>query len=338
MPIMTHLEELKALISQPRKIVITSHTNPDGDAMGSSLALYNYLVELGHKVSVIVPSNYPDFLKWMPGDKKVYIYPYQVAESQRLIGEAELIFCLDYNALSRIGEVGTYVAANPCPKVLIDHHLFPDDFARYVLHMVEASSTAELVYEFLEQLGAADKVTADIATCLYVGILTDTGGFQYPNTSARVHRIVAHLMDAGIDHNKIYRDVFNSFTELRLRLFGYSITEKLKIYPEYKAAMISLNKEEIQRFQVRSGDTEGIVNYPLKIQGINFSAFIVDRTEAIKLSFRSVGSFDVNQFSRKYFNGGGHMNAAGGISKDTLEQTIAKFEQVLPEFKEQLLY
>ncbi len=338
MAIMTNLTELKGFLSKPRRIVITSHINPDGDAMGSSLALYNYLQPLGHKVSVVVPSNYPDFLKWMPGDQKVYIYPYQPAEAQRLIGEAELIFCLDYNALGRIGEVGTYVAANLCPKVLIDHHLFPDDFACYVLHKVEASSTAELVYEFLEQLGAAHKVDANIGACLYTGILTDTGGFQYPNTSARVHRIVANLLDAGVDHNKIYRDVFNSFTEDRLRLFGYCITEKLKIYPEYKATLVSLTKEELQRFHVRSGDTEGIVNYPLKIQGINFSALVVDRTEVVKLSFRSVGKFDVNQFSRSHFNGGGHVNAAGGQSKEPLDAVIAKFERVLPDFKEQLMY
>lgn len=338
MAVMTNLEELKGFLAQPKRIVITSHINPDGDAMGSSLGLYNYLQPLGHRVSVIVPSNYPDFLKWMPGDSKVYIYPYQVAEAQRIIGEADLIFCLDYNALSRIGEVGGFVAANPCPKVLIDHHLFPDDFARYVLHKVEASSTAELVYEFLEQLGAADKVDAAIGSCLYTGILTDTGGFQYPNTSARVHRIVAHLLDAGVDHNKIYRDVFNSFTEDRLRLFGYCITEKLKLYPAYKAALISLTKEELQRFHVRSGDTEGIVNYPLKIHGINFAAFVVDRNEVIKLSFRSVGSFDVNQFSRLHFNGGGHVNAAGGQSKEPLEAVVAKFESVLPQFKEQLQY
>lgn len=335
---MTNLEELKGFLSQPRRIIITSHINPDGDAMGSSLGLYNYLQPLGHKVSVVVPSNYPDFLKWMPNDGKVYIYPYQQSEAQRLIAEAELIFCLDYNALGRIGDVGTAVAANPCPKVLIDHHLFPDDFARYVLHRVEASSTAELVYEFFEQLGVADKVNADIAACLYTGILTDTGGFQYPNTSSKVHRIVADLLETGMDHNKIYRDVFNSFTEMRLRLFGYSITEKMKLYPEYKAALISLSKEELQRFQVRSGDTEGLVNYPLKIQGINFAAFVADRNEVIKLSFRSVGSFDVNQFSRAHFGGGGHVNAAGGQSKEPLEKVIAKFEEVLPQYKEQLIY
>lgn len=338
MALMTNIDGLKELLAQPRRIVITSHINPDGDAMGSSLALYNYLQPLGHKVSVIVPSNYPEFLKWMPGDSKVYIYPYQVSESQRLIAEAELIFSLDYNSLNRIGDVGSFVAANPCPKVLIDHHLFPDDFARFVLHKVEASSTAELVYEFLEQLGAADKVNATIGACLYAGILTDTGGFQYPNTSARVHRIVANLLDVGVDHNKIYQDVFNSFTEDRLRLFGYCITEKLRIYPAYKAALISLTREELQRFHVRSGDTEGIVNYPLKIQGINFAAFVVDRTEVIKLSFRSVGKFDVNQFSRAHFGGGGHINAAGGQSKEPLDAVIAKFEKVLPNYKEQLQY
>lgn len=338
MAAMTNIEELKGFLAQPRRIIITSHINPDGDAMGSSLGLYNYLQPLGHKVSVVVPSNYPDFLKWMPNDGKVYIYPYQQSEAQRLIAEAELIFCLDYNALGRIGDVGTAVAANPCPKVLIDHHLFPDDFARYVLHRVDASSTAELVYEFFEQLGVAYKVTADIAACLYTGILTDTGGFQYPNTSSKVHRIVANLLDTGMDHNKIYRDVFNSFTEMRLRLFGYSITEKMKLYPEYKAALISLNKEELQRFQVRSGDTEGLVNYPLKINGINFAAFVADRNEVIKLSFRSVGSFDVNQFSRAHFGGGGHVNAAGGQSKEPLEKVIAKFEEVLPQYKGQLIY
>jgi phosphoesterase RecJ-like protein len=203
---------------------------------------------------------------------------------------------------------------------------------------VTASSTAEMVYDFIELMGETQLVNKDIATCIYTGIMTDTGSFQFSCTTPKVHRTVAKLLEQGIDFVNIHNRLNNSFSESRLRLFGYSITERMKIYPEYKCALIYLSREDLQKFQLRIGDTEGLVNYPLKIKGINMAAFIVDRTEQVKLSFRSIGKFDVNQLTRKYFNGGGHINAAGGQSKETLEQVIAKFESILPEYKEQLNY
>lgn len=330
-------ESLRALLSQPKKIAITTHQNPDGDAMGSSLGLMHYLKKQGHDVKVVAPTPYADFLKWLPGNNEVIVYPFAIADAQKAIEEAEVFFCLDFNATNRIGDVTPLLEESKAVKVVIDHHLFPQDFPDYLYSDTSASSTCEMVYNFIEMLGGLDDMDKAIGSCLYTGILTDTGGFQFPATSARVHRIAAHFIDLGIENSWIYHTVFNSYSEMRLRLLGHCI-EKMKSYPEYKAALIALDRDELQRFQIKTGDTEGIVNYPLKVQGINFSAFIVDRTEKIKLSFRSVGTFDVNVFARKYFNGGGHANAAGGASTDTLYETIKRFENALPEFKEQLNY
>ncbi|MDX2002218.1 MAG: DHH family phosphoesterase [Chitinophagales bacterium] len=336
---MENFDALSHLLASPKKIVITTHQNPDGDAMGSSLAMWQYLKKKGHQVTVVVPTNYPDFLKWLPGDKEVLIFPYQHSKSKQLVDEAEVIFCLDFNALSRINDLGQQMKLNTRAfKVLIDHHLEPENFADASLWKVSASSTAELVYEFIQLNQDAHLIDKDMADCIYTGLLTDTGGFQHPNTTPKVMHIAAEMLDRGIDPSYIYRMVFNSFTELRLRLFGYCITEKLQIVPELRTAIIALDRNELVKFQVRSGDTEGIVNYPLKISTINLSAFVVDRTEMIKLSFRSIGSFDVNTFARKHFNGGGHHNAAGGTSHDSLEQTLKKLETLLPQYKEQLVY
>lgn len=332
-----NFDGLKVLLSTPHNIAITTHQNPDGDAMGSSLALYHYLLKLGHTVHFIAPTPYAEFLRWMPGNSKVIIYNYNTGEAKRVAEQAEIFFCLDFNAPHRAGDVSALIEASTATKVCIDHHPQPSDFADYLYSRTSASSTAEMIYDFMEYMGDLDKLDEAIGSCIYTGILTDTGGFQFPMTSSRVHKIVAHCIDAGVNNSQVYHTVFNSFTENRMRLLGHCI-EKMKIYPEYNAALIALDRDELLRFQVKTGDTEGIVNYPLKIKGINFSAFIVDRTELIKISFRSVGSFDVNQFSRNHFKGGGHTNAAGGASHDTLFNTIKKFEEALPSYKDQLDY
>ena len=335
---MTELEGLKDLLSTPRKIVITTHQNPDGDAMGSSLALYLYFKKKGHDVTVITPTGYPEFLKWMAGNKEVGVFTWNIPQCKQLVKDADLVFCLDFNALSRIGELGNMVKTSAATKVMVDHHLEPEPFAQFTMSDITASSTCELIFDLIQLLGDNELIDNNIAECIYTGLLTDTGGFMHPNTTAKVMRTTAVLYDKGVRGSWIYHTVFDNFTEPRLRLFGYCINDKMKVYPELKTALITLNAEELQRFNVKSGDTEGIVNYPLKITGINLSVFVVDRTETIKLSFRSVGDFDVNTFARKHFNGGGHKNASGGSSNETLFATIKKFEETIPLYKEQLTY
>lgn len=334
----TEVEKVKALLTPGKKIVITTHTNPDGDAMGSSLGMYHYLKLKGCKPTVIVPTAYPDFLAWMPGDNEVLNFQWKTEHGARLIAEAELIFSLDYNGLARTDKMESYLKNAAAPKVMIDHHLLPEPFAQHAFSNVAASSTSEMVFDFIAAAGDERLINKDIATCLYAGILTDTGGFQFPITSPKVHRITATLIERGADNSMIYQKIFNTFSESRLRLFGYCLVEKMKLFPELKTAIITLNREELQRFNIKTGDTEGLVNYPLKMDDINFAALIIDRTEKIKISFRSKGSFDTNKFSRAHFNGGGHKNASGGQSPETLEAVVKKFEEVIPGYKDELNY
>lgn len=332
------VERVKALLTPGKKIVITTHTNPDGDAIGSSLGMYHYLKRKGCQPAVIVPNAYPDFLAWMPGENVVMNFQWKTEHGARLIADAELIFSLDYNGLARTDKMENYLKNAPAPKVMIDHHLLPDTFALHTFSNTEASSTSEMVFDFIAAAGDEELINSDVATCLYAGILTDTGGFQFPITSPKVHRITALLIERGADNSMIYQKIFNTFTESRLRLFGYCLVEKMKLFPELKTAVIALNREELQRFHIKTGDTEGLVNYPLKMDSINFAALIIDRTEKIKLSFRSKGSFDTNKFSRAHFSGGGHKNASGGQSSETLDAVLKKFEEVIPAYKDELNY
>jgi bifunctional oligoribonuclease and PAP phosphatase NrnA len=270
--------------------------------------------------------------------KSVLVYPNHKPFIEKSINGADLIFCLDFNSLKRINELGNTVEQSKARKAMIDHHQQPDNFAEFAYSDVKASSTSEMIYHFMQLMGDSNLMNKDIATCLYAGIMTDTGSFQFPATSPAVHRITAELLEQGIDFVDIHHRINNSFSESRMRLFGFSITERMKIYHEYKCALIWLSAEDLKQFNIKIGDTEGLVNYPLKVKGINMAALVVDRTEQIKLSFRSVGQFDVNQLCRKHFNGGGHINAAGGQSKESLEKVIEKFESILPEYKELLNY
>ena len=334
-------EEVKKVLDllQPqKKIVITTHANPDGDAMGSSLALFHYLKLKGFDPTVIVPTPYPDFLAWLPGNENVLIHQKKQEQCNKIIAESSVIFCLDFNALPRTGDMEKPLHDSQAVKIVIDHHIAPDSFPNFLFSDTTVSSTAELIFQFIKTAGDQNLINKDIATCIFLGVLTDTGGFQFSTTTSNVHRLAADLIDKGAENSDAYDKVFNTFSESRLRLFGYSITEKMKVFKELKTAYISLNREELQRFNIKTGDTEGLVNYPLKMQDINFAALIIDRTEKIKISFRSKGSFDVNALSRAHFNGGGHKNAAGGQSKETLEEVIKKFEEVIPKYKDQLNY
>lgn len=330
--------KFKALLKKSDNIVIVTHFNPDGDAMGSSLALYNYLVKTGKHVSVITPNDYPDFLQWLPGNKKVVEYSNNSKKATSLIAKCDLIFTLDFNNYSRLEGLGDLLKDSAAAKILIDHHQQPDNYATLMYHDVKACSTCELIYEFIVGLGGKKMIDRDIASCLYTGIMTDTGSFRFDSVTPVTHHILAHLLETGIVPSDIHSAIYDTYSESRVRLLGYCLTEKMVVLPEYQTAYISLSEEELNRFQHKKGDTEGIVNYPFSIKGIRFCAFFSEGEGKIKISFRSKGKFDVNQFARKHFNGGGHINAAGGRGNvNNLAATIKEFLALLPDYKKEIL-
>jgi phosphoesterase RecJ-like protein len=334
---MLNLAALTELLASPKKIVITTHHKPDGDAMGSSLGLYNYLIQQGHHTTVITPTDYPDFLAWLPGNEEVVIYTEQLEKSAGLIAAADLIFCLDFNALSRINEMGVLVGESSAYKIMIDHHLEPADFDDYRHWDINACAAAQLVYDFIvNQLYHPELINKDVATCLYTGIMTDSASFRLPNTSSTVHRIVADLIDAGAVNYRIHELVYNSASENRLRFLGHCLANCLEVLPEYNTAIIAVNNTDLKKFDVNTGDTEGVVNYALSMSSIKLAAFIVERSDRVKLSLRSKGEFPANEICKKYFDGGGHRNAAGGHSEGTLEHVVEKFKSILPEYKKLL--
>src|SRR6185437_302174 len=335
---MLNLASLTELLAQPQKIVITTHHKPDGDAMGSSLGLYNYLIQQGHHVRVIAPTDYPRYLSWMPGNDEVIVYTDHAKEAAGLISGAKIIFCLDFNALNRINEMGELVGKSSAVKIMIDHHLEPQDFDDYRYWDINACATAQLVYTFIvEQLGNRKLVNKDVATCLYTGIMTDSASFCLPNTTSDVHRITAELIDAGAVNWRIYDLVYNSSPENRLRFLGLCLSERLEVLYEYNTAIIAVSKKDLEKYGIATGETEGIVNYALSISGVRLAAFIVERQDKVKLSLRSKGEIPANDICRKYFNGGGHYNAAGGTSADSLDKVVNQFKLILPEYKNLLI-
>lgn len=330
-------EEYLEALSRPKKIIITTHHKPDGDALGSSLGLYHWLKGKGHDVNVVLSSDFPDFLSWMPGFEDLIYYPDQPEESQKLFDEAEIIFCLDYSALSRTNILEPIIREAKGQKWMIDHHLDPEDFATVEYWDSSAAATAQLVYSFIADVyHDKESITAEIASCLYAGIMTDTGSFRFRSTTSAVHHIIANLIDAGAKNWEIHENIYNSSTENRLKFLGYSLLNCLEVIPEYHTALFSLTKEDLLKFNVSTGDTEGLVNYALSIKGIRLAGLFIDRTELIKLSLRSIGDIPCNEICRKYFNGGGHLNASGGNSTDSLEEVVAKFKSILPEYKSYL--
>ncbi|WP_353134572.1 DHH family phosphoesterase [Pseudopedobacter sp.] len=335
---MIDLETLKSLLTEQRNIVITTHHRPDGDAMGSSLGLYNYFVQKGHHVKVITPSDYPYFLHWLPNNPEVIIYTEKETESKKLIAEADLIFCLDFNTLSRINELGEEVRRSSAKKIMIDHHLEPEGFDDFRHWSINACATAQLVYDFIvNELKDGELINKDVATCLYTGIMTDSGSFRFPTVTSGLHRIVADLIDAGAENWRIHQLVYDNSTEARLKFLGYCLSSRLEVFREYNTAIIYISREEIKRFDIQTGETEGIVNYALSINGIRLAAFIVEREDRVKLSLRSTGDFPANEICKRYFEGGGHRNAAGGQSDLPLEKVVEKFKSILPEYKTLLL-
>lgn len=334
---MQNIDELKELLSSPKKIVITTHHKPDADALGSSLAMNRYLEKKGHQVNVISPTDYPTFLNWMKGNEKVIVFNNNQEEyAKKLIDDADLIFCLDFSSLSRINELGDIVRESKAKKVLIDHHLDPEDFAEFVMSDITAAATAVLVYHFINKLGDKDLMDVCIGECIYAGIMTDTGSFRHPSTNREVHLIIADLMLYKVNISKIHRLIYDNNSEIKLRFLGYSLSEKLVVLPDYFTAYIAISSDELDKFDSQTGDTEGLVNFALSVEGIVMAAVIIERNDAVKISFRSKGNFSVNQFARDNFEGGGHRNASGGKSDLSLEQTVEKFVSLLPNYKEQL--
>ncbi|WP_231464242.1 bifunctional oligoribonuclease/PAP phosphatase NrnA [Pedobacter sp. Leaf132] len=335
---MLTLTELKSILASPKKIVITTHHKPDGDAMGSSLGLYGYLIQKGHHVTVITPTDYPTFLHWMPNNAEVLIFTDDREKAAKLVEEAALIFCLDFNTLSRINELGELVRASEAKKVMIDHHLEPEDFDDYRHWDINACAAAQLVYDFIaNQLNDSEGINKDVATCLYTGIMTDSASFRFPLATSNVYRIGANLIDLGAEHYKIHQLVYDNASEDRLRFLGYCLSNKLEVFHEFNTAIITVTKEELAQYHSTTGDTEGVVNYALSINGIRLAALIVERTDKVKLSLRSTGDFPANEICKKYFNGGGHRNAAGGASDKSLAEVIDEFKSILPEYKSQLI-
>lgn len=324
-------------LTQPHKIVITMHQKPDGDAMGSTLGLYHFLIQFGHEVQVISPTNWASFLSWMPGCDHVLDYEKDVQKSNDWISSADWIFCLDFNTLSRTKKMEPELIQSKAIKILIDHHQQPQvEMFAYGVSDTSKSSTAEMVYDFINASGYQDKINDEISQCLYAGVMTDTGSFRFPSTSADVHLMVADFIKRGLQHSVIHQHLFDNFSENRLRFIGNVLSNRLRLFYEYNTALISIPQADLIKYDIKTGDTEGLVNYPLSIEGIKLAAIIIDRGDERKLSFRSKGSFDVNTFARTYFEGGGHYNAAGGQSKESLEEVVAKFAKAITENKEQL--
>ncbi|MBL7702200.1 MAG: DHH family phosphoesterase [Ferruginibacter sp.] len=334
---MQAIENIFPLLNEFKKVVITMHQKPDGDAMGSALGLYHFLNKLGHSCTVISPTNWAGFLNWMPACDTVLDYESQAAKADVLIEEADWIFCLDFNVLSRTKRMEEKLKAAKGERILIDHHREPQtEMFAYGVSDTGKSSTAEMVYDFIAGSGNIDKVDATIGECLYAGVMTDTGSFRFPSTTASVHKMVYGLKERGLEHSHVHEALFDNFLENRFRFIGHVLLNRMEVFYEYNTVLMSISQADLIKYNIKTGDTEGLVNYGLSIQGIKLAAVVIDRGEERKSSFRSKDGFDVNTFARKYFNGGGHFNAAGGFNKEPLEEVVIKFKEAIKENADKL--
>ena len=334
---MQPISDIYQYLNTPKQIVVTMHQKPDGDAMGSTLGLYHFLTLQGHSVKVISPTNWADFLGWMPGIKNVLDYDKDPVKGNEYINNADFIFCLDFNTLSRTKNMEIALNDAKGQRVIIDHHREPEvvKFA-FGISDTAKSSTCEMVYDFIMASPNNTLLNDDTAKCLYAGVMTDTGSFRFASTTASVHKMVAHLKELGLQHADIHSALFDNGSENRLRFLGNVLTNRMEVFYEYNTVLISIPQSDLIKYDIKTGDTEGLVNFPLGIIGIKFAAIIIDRGEERKCSFRSKGEFDVNTFARTYFNGGGHFNAAGGSSDEPLEKVAHNFIIAMKQHKEQL--
>jgi bifunctional oligoribonuclease and PAP phosphatase NrnA len=330
------LNAVKELLAKPSRIVITTHHKPDGDALGSSLALKHYLVQKGHTVTVVSPSEFPDFLAWMEGSNEVIDFIKSTRAANDAFAGAAIVFCLDFNDPRRVERMTNLLNSFSGIKILIDHHLDPQPFCNYTFSFPRSCATSELIYHFVVALGDKALLNQSVASCLYAGLITDTGSFRFDSVSADTHRVVAELLATGIHHNKIHDYIYDSYSESRLRFLGFCLKDKLVIHPEYHAAHIAISRVDMDTYKHQSGDLEGIVNFALSIKGIKMAALFSERDGVIKMSFRSKDDFSVKQLAEEHFEGGGHKNAAGGRSNLSLQDTVKKFEELLPLYSAKL--
>jgi phosphoesterase RecJ-like protein len=334
---MKNWTEVEDIISKSKRVVILSHRSPDGDSVGSSLALYHYLTNFISHVQVITPDPAPKFLSWLAGFETILNYQENEQKINQELQEADLICCLDFNTPSRMGDLEKAFRLNTDAFIInIDHHQDPEDFADFQLSDTSASSTCQLIYDFIVGLKGIDKLTVELGEAMYTGIVTDTGSFRFSSTSKHTHNVVAELIEVGINPGQIHENIFNNYSVDRLKLLGFALNERFNIYEKYKAAIIYLSEKDLNQFQFQKGDTEGLVNYPLSVENIRMSILITEKDGKVKMSFRSKGNFRVNELSAKYFNGGGHFNAAGGISDVGVLETVQKLEEIFPEYEKEL--
>lgn len=334
---MQQIQDFFPQLNTSKKVLITTHQKPDGDAMGSSLGLYHFLIQLGHTVTVISPTNWANFLDWMPGINLVVDFDKNKERCKQLVDEAEVIFCLDFNVLHRTKHLEPLLLHANCIKILIDHHQQPQKEAfNFGISNTAKSSTCEMVYDFIVESGNSNLINIDVATCLYTGLMTDTGSFRFPSCTASVHRMIAFFKDLGLQHTPIHDHIYDNFLENRLRFIGFVLNNRMEVLYEYNTAVMHVYRADLAKYDIKTGDTEGLVNYLLTIQGIKLAAIVIDRDEERKWSFRSKGNIDVNTFARNHFEGGGHFNAAGGRSDDGVDTTLQKFKQVIKQYESQL--
>ncbi len=335
----SEISELRLLLTHKSKIVVTSHSNPDGDAIGSSLAMYHYLNKLGNTVNVIVPNKFPDYYAWLPDSEKIINYENQSKLSQQILKEADFIFCMDFNSISRLGALAEIVLNTNAKRILIDHHIDPEiENFDYCYSTVETSSTGELVYQFICAIGDEKLIDKKISEAIYTGIVTDTGSFSFSNNRPETYIVTSKLISHGVDADKIHKLIYDTYSENRLRLLGYAISNRMIVWEELHTALIYLTKGDLKKYKYEVGDTEGLVNYPLAMKKINMSVLITEKENNLRLSFRSKGDFSVNKLSREHFNGGGHKNAAGGKTNESVDKLINRLKLVMQDNKQNLNY
>lgn len=331
---MKPVQDIFHLLNEPKKVVIVPHQKPDADAMGASLALLHFLVQFGHSVTVVSPTNWADWVNWMPGSGDVVDYDLQKEKAEKILDKAEWLFCLDFNVLNRTKNMTAKLEQLTCTKILLDHHREPDEKSfDYGVSDTGKSSTCEIIYDLIIASGHGDKITKEIMDCLYAGVVADTGSFRFSSTTASVHRLVADLKQRGLEHMHVHNELFDNFLENRMRFIGHVLSNRMDILYEYNTVLLTVPKSDLLKYHIKTGDTEGLVNFPQSIRGIKMVAIVIDRDEERKWSFRSKGDFDCNTFARKYFEGGGHFNASGGRSSDSLEKTVQAFYAALKENK-----
>jgi bifunctional oligoribonuclease and PAP phosphatase NrnA len=329
---MKPIQDFFPLLHEPKRVVIVPHQKPDADAMGASLTMLHFLKQFGHSVTIISPTNWAGWLNWMSGIKNVIDYDLYKEKADKIIDEAQLIFCLDFNALHRTKTMTAKLEQTACMKILIDHHQQPDEKSfEWGISDTSKSSTCEMVYDFIIASGHDDKFTNEMMDCIYAGVVADTGSFRFSSTSASVHNLVADLKQRGLEHMHVHNELFDNFLENRMRFIGHVLLNRMEVFYEYNTVLLTIPKSDLLKYQMKTGDTEGLVNYPQSIRGIKLVAIVIDRDEERKWSFRSKGDFDCNTFARKYFEGGGHYNASGGRSSSSLEETVKDFHKAMKE-------